>query len=261
MLLYQFPHFGDIVAGSHHAVFHMSRQRLLFNPRATLDRLLYQDMSIHAPVWRDPPFRFVGLHGTQFQSTRPRGARPATTAAKSACSSFQSTRPVWGATALSTACAPLAGISIHAPAWGATIWQFSSASSCHISIHAPAWGATEHSSKVSSLVADFNPRVRVGRDVHDITVLLPRTISIHAPRVGRDILLLFGTHTVDISIHAPRVGRDCGLMSWCSWRLNFNPRAPRGARLHGMVPIGKTKDFNPRAPRGARRRASLCLLR
>ena len=57
-----------------------------------------------------------------------------------------------------------------------------------------------------------------------------------------------------ISIHAPLAGRDRYCAASRSSRLNFNPRAPRGAR-----PAGRWNDlacaghFNPRAPRGARR--------
>ena len=100
-------------------------------------------------------------------------------------------------------------------------------------------------------------------------------ISIHAPREGRDQGEAKGLRMFGISIHAPREGRDlCG-----SRRrpvpLDFNPRAPRGARLEAELDMrhadefqstrparGATRGipsarrrrsyFNPRAPRGAR---------
>ena len=56
----------------------------------------------------------------KFQSTRPRGARPA----------------------LPSNLDDKERISIHAPAWGATMSQESKRKYARISIHAPAWGAT-----------------------------------------------------------------------------------------------------------------------
>ena len=80
---------------------------------------------------------------------------------------------------------------------------------------------------------------------------------------------------IDISIHAPREGRDRRTRSTMPAIVNFNPRAPRGARLVGVFAIiidiyisihapreGRDRqqdrkphrrcNFNPRAPRGAR---------
>jgi hypothetical protein len=55
-----------------------------------------------------------------FQSTPPRGGRPA----------FGGFEPL------------LHRVSIHAPAWGATIEPVSIEELVYVSIHAPAWGAT-----------------------------------------------------------------------------------------------------------------------
>ena len=55
-----------------------------------------------------------------------------------------------------------------------------------------------------------------------------------------------------ISIHAPREGRDfSGCPASCS-SVDFNPRAPRGARRHSHPVVPPSPYFNPRAPRGAR---------
>ena len=56
-----------------------------------------------------------------------------------------------------------------------------------------------------------------------------------------------------ISIHAPHAGRDCFGAVVLRVLINFNPRAPCGARLFAedenkLVRI----NFNPRAPCGAR---------
>ena len=100
-------------------------------------------------------------------------------------------------------------------------------------------------------------------------------ISIHAPREGRD-RVRFGHRCQSwISIHAPLAGRDSSTTVLPSTSMNFNPRAPRGARpvsLKASQPRslfqstrpsrGATSPaasagssgshFNPRAPRGAR---------
>ena len=55
-----------------------------------------------------------------------------------------------------------------------------------------------------------------------------------------------------ISIHALREERDQHNGSATAPPGYFNPRAPRGARLHPNQDIGESNNFNPRAPRGAR---------
>ena len=77
-------------------------------------------VSIHAPAWGATFFerRDDGHH--QFQSTRPRGARPI------------GARRMFG----------YSTVSIHAPAWGATGAMLAGSSATMVSIHAPAWGAT-----------------------------------------------------------------------------------------------------------------------
>ena len=80
----------------------------------------------------------------------------------------------------------------------------------------------------------------MGRDRRKSQVLIGSAISIHAPRVGRD-----------------KLGVDYGLLV-----LDFNPRAPCGARP--TVPStsqASSADFNPRAPCGARRARQLPALR
>ena len=55
-----------------------------------------------------------------------------------------------------------------------------------------------------------------------------------------------------ISIHAPRAGRDSSRRGRVCISLNFNPRAPCGARLLIVPQIRSPVYFNPRAPCGAR---------
>ena len=56
-------------------------------------------------------------------------------------------------------------------------------------------------------------------------------ISIHVPREGHDVLRHGMGGRGDISIHVPREGHDRCRPDLGRARRNFNPRAPRGARL------------------------------
>ena len=107
--------------------------------------------------------------------------------------------------------------------------------------------------------------------------LLDFYISTHAPLAGRDSHLAPVSLERKISTHAPLAGRDYLWREPQAEQVNFNPRAPCGARLvcrrvscwHRSVfqptrPLrGATtaahrrgrrdRHFNPRAPCGARR--------
>ena len=166
-----------------------------FNPRARVGRDEAGrhvdwafEVSIHAPAWGateallELPFRdIVSIHAPawgatlvgikqriefcQFQSTRPRGARPEKKAAAVRENGVSIHAPAWGATGTSANGDPDAWVSIHAPAWGATgIRVLRSNPSRPVSIHAPAWGATDPSVSQGTDNASFNPRARVGRD-------------------------------------------------------------------------------------------------
>ena len=107
-----------------------------------------------------------------------------------------------------------------------------------------------------------------------------RAISIHVPREGHDLGVAAEMRACFISIHVPREGHDPAAISVAVDYHDFNPRAPRGARLQtnyygsniyqfqstcparGTTSRRKTpcqagRDFNPRAPRGARRAVTL----
>ena len=146
---------------------------------------------------------------SEFQSTRPRGARHAGADARAGGGRVSIHAPAWGATFVLVKDATGQGVSIHAPAWGATVGATGSMLdelvSIHapawgatprgalldelgrVSIHAPAWGATCNLGKRDPLSACFNPRARVGRDI-----LLRRKygrfpVSIHAPAWGATV--------------------------------------------------------------------------
>jgi len=120
-------------------------------------------VSIHAPTGGATHQRLVLLQRLRFQSTRPRGARPATVPSLPAWATFQSTRP--------------RGARPRCDRWtdGAET----------VSIHAPTGGATQRVAGGRKAVASFNPRAHGGRDlVRRIDELHRRGVSIHAPTGG-----------------------------------------------------------------------------
>ena len=62
------------------------------------------------------------------------------------------------------------------------------------------------------------------------TVLLVKTVSIHAPRVGCDSICTLFSYTSQVSIHAPRVGCDVVDVAITSIASCFNSRTPCGVR-------------------------------
>ena len=103
-------------------------------------------------------------------------------------------------------------------------------------------------------------------------------ISIHVPLAGHDGVSVQWLLGIDISIHVPLARHDETMAALTARRIDFNPRAPCGARRRGefyqggrhaifqsTCPLrGTTRSsmatrpswryFNPRAPCGARRR-------
>ena len=78
-------------------------------------------------------------------------------------------------------------------------------------------------------------------------------ISTHAPLAGRDFTKGRGViSNIMISTHAPLAGRDCVVKFNNRFHVNFNPRAPCGARRSEPSFPRRAFYFNPRAPCGAR---------
>ena len=73
------------------------------------------------------------------------------------------------------------------------------------------------------------------------------------PMRGATTTVLAKAKQTLISIHAPHAGRDPGELLHLVPTVNFNPRAPCGARRQNDCSAdGVTMDFNPRTPCGAR---------
>ena len=97
---------------------------------------------------------------SEFQSTRPRGARHAGADARAGGGRVSIHAPAWGATRFGVRPGQCQHVSIHAPAWGATPpWSLRLAEIV-VSIHAPAWGATRASLSLPtrSLFQSTRPR-------------------------------------------------------------------------------------------------------
>ena len=200
-----------------------------FNPRARVgrDKLKFQQFDLI----------------TQFQSTRPCGARRVLTASSHASPAVSIHAPVWGATTPDRDTRELASVSIHAPVWGATAVQFG------------------HSGSPKS----FNPRARVGRDAGaSSNFQLHRAVSIHAPVWGATRQDDAIHHSQGVSIHAPVWGATAGrrrllgrdqvsihapvwgatwrLASGTGFRAMFQSTRPCGAR-HPHHNSLRDKDF------------------
>ena len=97
---------------------------------------------------------FTQAQAEEFQSTRPRGARPILLTVCATTLTFQSTRPR-GARRLSRLILRrIVGVSIHAPARGATRGYVNNRFNADVSIHAPARGATD-GSRIRILAGDM----------------------------------------------------------------------------------------------------------
>ena len=146
----------------------------------------------------------------QFQSTRPIRGATAKDADSTADKQFQSTRPIRGATPERCDHGYHPGISIHAPHTGRDVFQVHAVlHHVAISIHAPHTGRDDPSSSSGALANTFqSTRPIRGATGGVVGGQALRAISIHAPHTGRDILLPW-----------PATGP-----------IDFNPRAPYGAR-------------------------------
>ena len=170
----------------------------------------------------------------QFQSTRPlRGATGLPSCHFSKCG-FQSTRPLRGATAFDFPnVRQQINFNPRAP-YGARLTSLASKPrKLAFQSTRPLRGATSRSERRSAPWY-FNPRAPYGARLASFQRGGRHAdISIHAPLTGRDQSVFnYDYGFADISIHAPLTGRDLALAGRISpFPVNFNPRAPYGARL------------------------------
>ena len=208
-------------------------------------------------------------HWLGFQSTRPRGARPLSSA-EGAFHSYFNPRARVGRDFAGHSISCPAPISIHAPAWGATPCKsaphrFASFQSTRprgvrrirsppteldtsFQSTRPAWGATWPPWDCGRCPGFQSTRPAWGATFNPLLLIRPQGVSIHAPRVGRDLGLPSKLAPQLISIHAPRVGRDPAAIFFAKGVSYFNPRAPCGARPAGKLASAGFNEFQSTRP-------------
>ena len=261
-----------------------------FNPRAPcgarqgMNPIVNSDnfISTHAPLaGRDVPSARSVPFRPYFNPRAPCGARRSRHRPVPTPSRFQPTRPLRGATQAEQRPGRAQMISTHAPLAGrdTTSQAASSRRSVDFNPRAPCGARLvlrgEHDAAV--LISTHAPLA--GRDqIRSYQATLGQQISTHAPLAGRDQLAggrerdsagfqptrpLRGATVLplprpvggEISTHAPLAGRDClPVSATTAGELDFNPRAPCGARRHRGRRPSHQEHFNPRAPCGARQR-------
>ena len=183
--------------------------------------------------------------------------------------------PAWGATSARALSSFPRSVSIHAPAWGATCQVSGIRRPSYVSIHAPAWGATRSPAHPVQDVHCFNPRTRVGCDLHRGGLgSLARDVSIHAPAWGATLRVRRRARRGCVSIHAPawgatrpflvllctcpsfnprtRVGCDSLIRGAPSPVVSFNPRTRVGCDDAGRFELPYLHGFQSTHPRGVR---------
>ena len=211
----------------------------------------------------------------EFQSTRPRGARPMCLPRQWAYQPFQSTRPR-GARPKQEVHILLPCVSIHAPTWGATglrqyeaaWWLFQSTRprgarpalgvvggvSLPVSIHAPTGGATFAWLSEQAINSQFqSTRPRGARLLAHLPWLPVRLFQSTRPRGARRSLEDLSVDEAEVSIHAPTGGATRRSKKRTYKKSSFNPRAHGGRdllQLHGRL---LRLPFQSTRPRGARR--------
>ena len=121
-----------------------------------------------------------------FQSTRPRGARPATTKRTQGTRGFQSTRPRGARPVGIDQCRGYSGFNPRAHA-GRDDLRHEAVCRFYVSIHAPTRGATITMRLILN-VKGFNPRAHAGRDNYQSFGQIKVFVSIHAPTRGATMI-------------------------------------------------------------------------
>ena len=184
----------------------------------------------------------------EFQSTRPRGTRPDTSAGSDAGSEFQSTRPRGTRHDHCTFVFADGSFQSTRPRGTRPTTSAEDALSRYFNprVHAGRDGSDGFRRLVPE---DFNPRVHAGRDVVDDKTAPIVKISIHAStRDATDFTSKWYFFTIFQSTR-PRGTRP---VSGFSLRVpsDFNPRVHAGRDKQTSALHGKPTDFNPRVHAG-----------
>ena len=186
------------------------------------------DVSIHAPAWGATSATMPRIASTQFQSTRPHGARHY-------C-------PTCGARVV--------GVSIHTPARGATVGRARRVPNRYVSIHAPARGATARAldARAVSQVVSIHASAR-GATVGAVEGRGLRVVSIHAPARGATGAVQVAGREARFQSTRPHGARRAGRLLG-QGPVGFNPRARTGRDFLAARACSGARSFNPRARTG-----------
>ena len=190
---------------------------------------------------------------TMFQSTHPRGVRPALAPDVDGWIVFQSTHPRGVRLAVFHLPAQLVRVSIHAPARGATAVLILRRA-CWI------WFQSTHPRGVrpgtppgtACPISCFNPRTREGCDIPSVLGYVGRPSFNPRTREGCDPAgPQAGSQPAGVSIHAPARGATLATVLAVCWGAGFNPRTREGCdqRLP-RLPARISAGFNPRTREG-----------
>jgi len=183
-----------------------------------------------------------------FQSTRPRGARPAVYGMPPRSSEFQSTRPR-GARHLPKPETPFYPC-FNPRAREGRDWFLPSWLSAHyVSIHAPARGATEEVNRLKERAAVSIHAPARGATEKTNRTCKPKWFQSTRPRGARQARRLPYQDAFVVSIHAPARGATVSrrMPSRADW---FQSTRPRGARQLSQFHVYFPCCFNPRAREG-----------
>ncbi len=132
-----------------------------------------------------------------------------------------------------------------------------------VSIHAPTWGATLNKQRNTDLRQGFNPRAHVGRDMSSVLKSSsPAVFQSTRPRGARQSQSQSRAHRSSFNPRA-HVGRDSFLRSKNCPQLCFNPRAHVGRDYTVLSLFMSHCMFQSTRPRGARldvKRLTECFL-
>ena len=187
-------------------------------------------VSIHAPT-RGATYDDMGRHitVTGFQSTLPRGERPAVIRA-------------WAAAT---------GVSIHAPTRGATKRREIKKLVPQVSIHAPTRGATAEKCPPPYIALSFNPRSHAGSDSPNLSRSPAAVlVSIHAPTRGATVASSSMRPPSRFQSTLPR-GERREMVVNAATVIVFQSTLPRGERPSSARRSRRLSRFNPRSHAGS----------
>ena len=231
-----------------------------FNPRShegsdiCIIRILsVLQISIHAPTRGATSYIPQVHHDIRFQSTLPRGERPADSAWIKCIKSFQSTLPR-GERHMHSGFRELIQISIHAPTRGATMVRIAlSLISSLFQSTLPRGERLDVNLKLLCNLINFNPRSHEGSDA-DSQALLPSATYFnprsHEGSDGSSFYIKYIAINFNPRSHE---GSDLHLPEIRLYHRKFQSTLPRGERPSGSSSMELTNRFQSTLPRGERR--------